>query len=393
MTQVDYVLHGPMPTLGFDAKGRVLACNQAWVFFTGVHEEHWLQLTWDTMQAADELIAWPSMLQQSGYEGQRIYLQPNQGRSLPCLVNLFKHPQPGHVVYVATAQGLASLIREFDQDVYGAYEQGRHASEEDLTHRLGNTFTSLNQHTDTLAKQAKILRKMSTGLEQTAKEMGADIDAKKLVKMQFVVSRASSILADVTNSGMIEPVKRMRTQLAQVQREVSNKPAFASGSNAKHQQFLLLPLLHDCIDAKVFAKVTLGIDCDADLEIQGVSRNLLIQVIKHIINNSLEAIQMNIEDTQTTTNKQGHIKISVRLERLEQVTWLNLSIDDDGCGIGTAQVSNILAAGYTTKAGHSGNGLHWVANYLQSLGGSIHISPVASQKGTRVAITLPMDAG
>ena len=397
MTQVDYLLHGPMPTLGFNAEGQVVSCNQAWVYFTGIHVDHWLAKSWQSMQVEDELLVWSSMLQQSGYEGQRVHLDLGGSRSLPCLINLFKHPLEGSVEYVAQAQGLASLVRQFDQDVYSSYEQGRRATEEDFTHRMGNTFSSLNQHTDTLAKQVKLLRKLSDGLQQTANDLVVDMGKEKLEKTQFVLSRAASILTEVTNNGLIEPVKHIRTHLGQVQREVSHKPAFASGRSQKHQQFLLLPLLHDSIDAKVFQMVGLGIDCDADIEIHGVSRNLLIQVIKHIINNSLEAIQSKVDNASAVVTdsqkKLGSVNISVRLESIDDINWLHLSVADDGCGIGADQEQRLLEAGYTTKTGHAGNGLHWVANYLQSLGGSLHISAVQKSRGTLVSITLPMDAG
>ena len=397
MTQVDYLLHGPMPTLGFNAEGQVVCCNQAWVYFTGIHADHWLANTWESMQVEDELLVWCSMLQQSGYEGQRIHLHLGGSRSLPCLINLFKHPLDSSVMYVAQAQGLASLVRQFDQDVYSSYEQGRRATEEDFTHRMGNTFSSLNLHTDTLAKQVKVLRKLSDGLQQTANDLVVGMEQAKVEKTQFVLSRAASILTEVTNNGLIEPVKQIRTHLGQVQREVSHKPAFASGQSQKHQQFLLLPLLHDSIDAKVFQRVGLGIDCDADIEIHGVSRNLLIQVIKHIINNSLEAIQSKVDNaTAVVTDakeKLGNVNISVRLESIDAVNWLHISVEDDGCGIGAGQEQRLLEAGYTTKTGHAGNGLHWVANYLQSLGGSLHISAAQKSSGTLVSITLPMDAG
>lgn len=393
MTQLDYVLHGPMPTLGFDAKGQIVSCNRAWVYFTGLHEEHWLQLTWDAMQAADSLFVWSSMLQQSGYEGQRIYLHGKDGNALPCLINMFSHPDSEDVAFVAQAQGLASLVRQQDQDIYSAYEQGRRATEEDFAHRMGNTFSSFIQHTDTLSKQVKILRKLSDGLGQMSEKIKQGDDPKYLVKHQFVLNRASKILSEVADQGLVGPLKEMRNQLGQVQREVSHKPAFATtGQQQANQQFLLLPLLHDAIDAKVFKKVRLGIDCDADLEVRGVSRNLLIQVIKHLINNGLEAIQKQI-DNNTADRQIGNIKIVVRLESLDQIDWLHLTVEDDGCGIADDEENLILSAGYTTKAGHAGNGLHWVANYLQSLGGSIHIGQSQEEMSTRVAVTLPMDAG
>jgi signal transduction histidine kinase len=71
---------------------------------------------------------------------------------------------------------------------------------------------------------------------------------------------------------------------------------------------------------------------------------------------------------------------------------LRIGVSDDAVGVSPEDLPKLFQKGYSTKsqATNSGLGLHWCANTLRALGGSISVSSDGLGRGTRFEILVPL---
>ncbi|HYM28586.1 MAG TPA: ATP-binding protein [Steroidobacteraceae bacterium] len=73
---------------------------------------------------------------------------------------------------------------------------------------------------------------------------------------------------------------------------------------------------------------------------------------------------------------------------------LRMCVSDDAAGISAEHLPRLFQKGYSTKsqATNSGLGLHWCANTLHALGGSISAHSDGAGRGARFEILVPLQA-
>lgn len=110
---------------------------------------------------------------------------------------------------------------------------------------------------------------------------------------------------------------------------------------------------------------------------------ILRQIVLNIFVNSLEAI-----DSQ---QRRGRIEVSLRSEGDGALT--GILITDNGEGVAPERLKAIFQRGVSSRSGRSGGlGLHWCANAVKLLGGTIHAESEGAGKGTTIVICLPVAA-
>jgi len=372
-------LQGPMPAFGLDAEGNVLACNAAWVELTKQPIEFWLHKNWQQLQTAQSLKPWQKVVLEFS-QGHVVYLQLPEDNTLTCLLSIYAEQELGVLSFVVYAQGMGTAVHHYEQSAFKAYEQGLSAAQEDFSHRMGNAFTGVSNQTDTIARQVKVMRSMAKGLASSAEMLQSPLDDKQKVKLQFVLSRASQILTRSANDGLVEPLKAIRHQVAQVQSEVRARP-MAEKQHLTMPSFELLTLVQDCIDYLSHHQVPMQITCEPGLQVSGVSRNLFMQVVLNLLTNSIEAMQ--------GADKPAQIHIQGGIPGAHRGGSIRVCISDNGPGIEGSNIHLLTQAGYSTKEAHSGNGLHWVANFVLSIGGQLDCGHDAELGGARISIYLP----
>ena len=113
------------------------------------------------------------------------------------------------------------------------------------------------------------------------------------------------------------------------------------------------------------------------------------QVLTNLLNN---ALLHAFEGRQ-----HGQVQITATLEReqkQEQVSQVNFTVSDNGCGIDDAHLARVFDPFFTTKLGRGGSGLGLSIAYnlvKDILGGSIHVSSQPGQ-GTCFTLVLPLVA-
>ncbi len=109
-------------------------------------------------------------------------------------------------------------------------------------------------------------------------------------------------------------------------------------------------------------------------------KNKVMQILVNLIQNAKDAILSG--DTQ---NKTKTIKIQMK----PTDDFLNITIEDNGMGIASQNLTKIFSFGFTTKQKGHGFGLHSSALLAKELGGSLHAESDGLGMGARFILSLP----
>jgi signal transduction histidine kinase len=86
------------------------------------------------------------------------------------------------------------------------------------------------------------------------------------------------------------------------------------------------------------------------------------------------------------------VRFSAEIRVEGETPQLRLHCRDDGVGIAAENLRRIFERGFSTKpdSTNQGIGLHWCANALRSLGGSIWATSDGTGRGAAIHIMLPV---
>lgn len=110
------------------------------------------------------------------------------------------------------------------------------------------------------------------------------------------------------------------------------------------------------------------------------------QVFDNIITNSLEAIKK-------ANRHNGQLSVEIMPIEREFERMLQIKINDNGDGFDSGLKARLFERGFSTRTNKTGGlGLHWCANNLNAMGGTIRIDSEGKQMGAEVIIELPLAA-
>ena len=113
------------------------------------------------------------------------------------------------------------------------------------------------------------------------------------------------------------------------------------------------------------------------------NRVVLQQVVGNLIKNAEEAIARGAKS-------QGAITIAGRTVHEAGTSFVEISVTDDGAGIERERLEKIFARGHSSNAGgNRGLGLHWCANSIKTMGGSIAAFSEGPGRGATFTFRIP----
>ena len=117
-----------------------------------------------------------------------------------------------------------------------------------------------------------------------------------------------------------------------------------------------------------------------------LARTTLQQVLQNLFVNAAEA-------TRDAGRARGALRMSAEIVPGTPREQLHLTLEDEGVGIATEHLEHIFERGFSTKSRdtNSGIGLHWCANALQALGGTIHAISAGPGRGACLHVLIPVD--
>ena len=131
-------------------------------------------------------------------------------------------------------------------------------------------------------------------------------------------------------------------------------------------------LKHDIIVEKKIENV--------DLEIT-TSRTRLMNILLNLFKNAMESINQNYPETKL-----------IEVALVDFVDYLQISVIDNGAGIASVDFRRLFNYGFTTKSGGHGFGLHFCANAIKEMNGTIEAFSDGIGKGAEFKLTIPKSA-
>ncbi|MDJ0841798.1 MAG: ATP-binding protein [Acidobacteriota bacterium] len=123
-----------------------------------------------------------------------------------------------------------------------------------------------------------------------------------------------------------------------------------------------------------------GIELVQDLEplpLVNVEKSQLVRILRYLLKNAEEAVM----------EKNGMGRISIRTKALAR--GAQVSVIDDGVGITGENLERVFSQGFSTKRGAKGAGLHYCANAMKEMHGTIRVKSRGPGSGTEVILFFP----
>jgi len=136
------------------------------------------------------------------------------------------------------------------------------------------------------------------------------------------------------------------------------------------------------------SRARLAIEMDESIEKTRtlcVPRTVLRLVVQNIVINAADSIR-------ETGRARGTLRVAVQTQLVADQEQLVLRCADDGVGIAPDCLERIFDKGYSTKSRQTnfGIGLHWCANALAALGGSVWATSEGLGRGACIHVLLPL---
>ena len=293
---------------------------------------------------------------------------------------------------------IGALAREFDAMIGSLAESRARAAEAahragmseiatEVLHNVGNALNTVGVSAEAMDEK---LRQRTPGLEQTLGVLRQHRDdLPQFLAQQQRGSKLVDFLdlavrnLDADQNEMLTHVDGLRAKVADIRAIIATQQQYARRVSFVQEE----PVQQVVEDALRICKLDrvsgLTVErCFADLPPIRVERTKLLQVLANLINNALDAMRAVPSDAhclrlETAAGERGVVVIRVR---------------DSGTGITPEARTKLFEYGFTTKATGHGYGLHYCANIIRQMGGSIAVDSGGPGQGACFTVTLPVES-
>jgi two-component system, NtrC family, sensor kinase len=255
-----------------------------------------------------------------------------------------------------------------------------------VLHNLGNAMTPIGVRLATLEGRLRSVDERDFLL--VAAEIGsAELDTERRMSLAELLDLASGSLEDMLRHARND-VELIIRQASVVQSTLAEQ--LHSTRNEHVWEAVRLPdLLAQSLEiVPDSARSRLLIQADeqvASLGVVNVPRTVLRLVLQNLIINAAEAIE-------AAGRAPGELRVGARIELRGADELLVLHCTDNGVGIPAERLERVFEKGFSTKSRETncGIGLHWCANVLAALGGSVWATSEGAGRGATFHVSLPL---
>ena len=277
-----------------------------------------------------------------------------------------------------------------------AFAQGRLEILDTILHNIGNAINSVSVGVGTIHEEllknepVRRLASVAAALHEHRDDWITYLrsDPQGRQALPFIIALAE----DFSAAG-----ERLRKTVARVERRVTHvvdiirtQRSFESGGMARKDIELsqtIVDVLRLMRESLANRNIDVRVDLDDAPRVIRTHESRFHQMMVNLIKNAIEAID-DLAASPSGMSAQPRIRIRAHA----QDKHLVIDVIDNGIGLPEDRLRRVFAAGYTTKKGGSGLGLHSAANYAVGSGGSIQPSSGGIGTGTTMRVTLPLDA-
>ncbi|MDJ0836120.1 MAG: two-component regulator propeller domain-containing protein [Acidobacteriota bacterium] len=279
-----------------------------------------------------------------------------------------------------------ALLQTQKQLIETAHQAGMAEIATNTLHEIGNALNSLNVSLQVMEgvcadnRPLALLGRMA-GLLQSADSLTRHLwehpKGRRLTSL--VINCAGALDAGWQKIG--KETDRLREQAGNIASVLKKQNEWIYRERA-WQPVDINRLIREYMDQEKTYLETVGIEIHLHLEsircIEG-DESILSRVLMYAVQNAEEAIR-------ATGAKGGAIRIHTTHRKGEVI----VSIEDDGCGIAAENLSRVFSQGFTTKPEGRGFGLHYCANAVTRMGGTIKLLSRGEGHGTSLWMTFPI---
>ncbi len=293
---------------------------------------------------------------------------------------------------------LGTLAREFDRMmdrlmavrrelVDRSFESGVAEMASGTLHNIGNAMTPLAVHVAALRDRLHGAPTADVHLVGAELEQAADDPARQADLVRFL--RLTSLeLAEIVRDAEAEAATIAR-QAQAVQSVLAEQRNFMRTGALVEAVSVVELIDHSTELVPAALRRLLLVETDASVRLIGsvrLARTTLQQVFQNLIVNAAEAIR-------ETGRDRAVLRITAEILHDSGRDQLYLRFEDQGIGITAENLGRIFERGFSTKPSdtNSGIGLHWCANALNALGGSIRATSAGPGRGACLHVVVPVD--
>jgi signal transduction histidine kinase len=285
---------------------------------------------------------------------------------------------------------IASLSRQFqtlseqldeaeEQLRQRSYLQGKADSAAGMLHNVRNALAPVR------VMQEKWLREETlpfrANMQKAVDELGrAEIDAARKANLeQFLVSAARTIA--LSTAGRVSEMHDIKSSVDQISEILSSYNFDTSSMNAGEEIDLMRLLRHQFKTLSVRDGNPVELILPDTIPAITGNRVQLGQVLDNIFVNAHEAM---------SAAGVTPMRVVVSCEFSEEADHVVIRITDNGDGLATENIPLAFQRGYSTRNHKAGGlGMHWSANAVRAMGGSITLESDGIGRGATAVLTLP----
>lgn len=284
---------------------------------------------------------------------------------------------------VETAEVLQKTQRQL---IDAAHHAGMAEFSSELFHNLGNHLNSINVSLFVLEEQLNALDeavpRRIAGLFEEEDEIGQRREAAKPALAQVLEKFAQRI--GKSRARGLEELDCVRRQVGLINRVVESQRE-ATKNVGLIEPIDLVEIARDVLSLHREACERLDIEIQAELADVGclsLQKFKLYQITINLVINAIDALKSRPQPPNRV--------LSLHLEREEKEVTLRVS--DNGVGIARNDLDRIFSQGFSTKPEGHGYGLHYCANVVRELGGTIEVHSAGLDQGATFVVRFPTTA-
>ena len=277
-----------------------------------------------------------------------------------------------------------------------AFAQGRLEMVDTILHNIGNAINSVAAGVRTIAEQlaanelvsrlSALGRSIEAHRDDWIPYLKDDPQGQKV--LPFILALADDFSRE--NARLQETTSRVRDRVDHIVNIIRTERSFESRDAMTRKDIDLRRAIVDTVrllqEPLTQRGIRVDIDCDrAPKEIR-IQESRFHQMLVNLTKNAMEAIDELVESGGLEGEPRIRIQACVRGE------FLVLEVTDNGVGIAAENPRILFAAGYTTKDGGSGLGLHSTANFVIGSGGRIRVLSDGVGKGATIRVELRLSS-
>ena len=282
-----------------------------------------------------------------------------------------------------------------EEALHEAFAQGRLEIVDTVLHNIGNAINSVAIGIDTMRSRLRdrTLLQRLLSLAQAAAAHGDDWldylqhDPQGRQVRPFLVALAADFERDQAalerTAGRVADRVTHIVDIVRTQRGLERRVAVRKHVSLRATIDAAVRLMHDSLSSR---NITVTIDCPARPQTIHVDESRFQQMLINLIKNAMDAIDELIRAHGLRADPR------IRIRCYRQAEFLVIDVIDNGIGIDAKEFTTIFTAGYTTKKGGSGLGLHSAANFVIGSGGRIHPLSDGIGHGTTIRVMLRLSA-